>query len=64
LPATVVNKIAADVADVVREPAMIERLKVLGIDPIGGDSRAYTASIAADRERYGKAVRVANIKGE
>ncbi|HUQ28719.1 MAG TPA: tripartite tricarboxylate transporter substrate-binding protein [Usitatibacter sp.] len=64
LPSTIVNKVAADVADIVREPAMIEKLKVLGIDPIGGDSRAYTASIAADRERYGKAVKVANIKGE
>ena len=64
MPATVVNRIAADVADVVHEPAMVERLRVLGIDPIGGDARTYTASIAADRERYGKAVKVANIKGE
>ena len=64
LPQNVVSKVAADVAEVVHEPAMIERLKVLGIDPIGGDSRAYTASIAAERERYGRAAKVANIKGE
>jgi tripartite-type tricarboxylate transporter receptor subunit TctC len=64
LPQAIVTRIAQDVADVVREPAMVERLRVLGIDPIGGDSRMYTATIAADRVRYGKAVQVAGAKGE
>jgi polyphosphate kinase len=58
------QKVAADVADVVKEPAMVERLRVLGIDPIGGDSRMYTSTIAADRVRYQKAVQVAGAKGE
>ena len=62
MPQPVVNRIAADVAEVVREPAMVERLRVLGIDPIGGDSAAYAASIAADRVRYEKAVKVAGAK--
>jgi tripartite-type tricarboxylate transporter receptor subunit TctC len=64
MPPAVVNKVAADVRDIVHEPAMIERLRVLGIDPIGGDSHAYTASIAADRARYEKAVKIAGAKGE
>ena len=64
MPEAVVNKVAADVADVVKEPAMVERLRVLGIDPIGGDSRMYTSTIAADRVRYQKAVQVAGAKGE
>jgi len=64
VPPPIVAKIAQDVADVVHEPAMVERMRVLGIDPIGGDSRAYTASIAADRVRYEKAVKVAGAKGE
>lgn len=64
MPEAVVNKIAADVAEVVHEPAMVERLRVLGIDPIGGDSRVYTATIAADRVRYEKAVKVAGARGE
>ena len=64
MPQAIVTKIAADVAEVVREPAMVERMRVLGIDPIGGDSRMYTATIAADRVRYGKAVQIAGAKGE
>ena len=64
MPPDVANKVAADVASVVHEPAMVERLRVLGIDPIGGDSRMYTSTIAADRVRYEKAVRVAGAKGE
>jgi len=64
MPPAVVSKVAADVAEVVHEPAMVERLRVLGIDPIGGDSRMYTSTIAADRVRYEKAVKVAGAKGE
>jgi tripartite-type tricarboxylate transporter receptor subunit TctC len=64
MPQDVVSKVAADVASVVHEPAMVERLRVLGIDPIGGDSRMYTSTIAADRVRYEKAVKVAGARGE
>ena len=64
MPPEVVSKVAADVASVVHEPSMIERLRVLGIDPIGGDSRMYTSTIAADRVRSEKAVKVAGARGE
>jgi len=64
LPAPIVAKIGADVADVLRDPAMVERMHVLGIDPVGGGPREYAAQIAADRVRFEKAVKLAGAKAE
>jgi tripartite-type tricarboxylate transporter receptor subunit TctC len=64
VPDAIAAKIAADVAEVVKDPAIAERMRVLGIDPIGSTPAQYAAQIRADRERYAKAVKLANIKGE
>jgi tripartite-type tricarboxylate transporter receptor subunit TctC len=64
VPDAIANKIAADVAEVIKDPAIAERLRVLGIDPIGSTPAQYAAQIRADRERYGRAVKLANVKGE
>ncbi|MEO7744430.1 MAG: tripartite tricarboxylate transporter substrate binding protein [Usitatibacter sp.] len=64
MPAAIANKIAADVAGVVKEPALAGRLAVLGIDPVGGTPSDYAALLAADRVRFEKAVQVANAKAE
>jgi tripartite-type tricarboxylate transporter receptor subunit TctC len=64
LPREVVAKVSADVADLLKDPAMAERLHVLGIDAVGGDSQAYTAQVSADRVRFEKAVKLAGAKAE
>ena len=64
LPREVVAKVSGDVAEVLKEPAMAERLHVLGIDPVGGDSHAYLAQVNADRARFEKAVKLAGAKAE
>ena len=64
LPQPVVTKIANDVAEVLKDPAMVERMRVLGIDPIGGGPRDYAAQVAADRVRFEKAVKLAGAKAE
>jgi tripartite-type tricarboxylate transporter receptor subunit TctC len=64
LPQAVVNKVAADVAEVLKDPAMIERMNVLGIDPVGGGPREYSAQLAADRVRFEKAVKLAGAKAD
>jgi tripartite-type tricarboxylate transporter receptor subunit TctC len=62
IPPALARKIAADVADILKDPAMIERMHVLGIDPIGGGPEAYTAQIAAERVRMEKAVKLSGAK--
>jgi len=57
-------KISADVADVLKDPAMKERLYVLGIDAVGGSPQEYSAQVVADRVRFEKAVKVAGAKAD
>ena len=64
LPQSVVNKVAADVAEVLKDPAMVERMSVLGIDPVGGGPHEYSAQVAADRVRFEKAVKLAGAKAD
>ena len=64
LPAGLAEKIAADVADALKDPAMKERLHVLGIDAVGLGPQAFTEQLAADRVRYKQAVEVARAKAD
>ncbi len=64
IPQAVVNKVAADVAEVVKEPAMQDRLHVLGIDPNGGGPREFAQALAIDRARVEKIVKQAGIQPE
>ena len=64
IPAAVVQKVSGDVSDVLTDPALAERLTVLGIDPVGGGPQAYLAQVRDDRERFEKAVRLAGAKAD
>jgi len=64
IPAPVVEKIAADVAEAMRDPGTLERLRALGIDPVGGGPREFAATLAADRAKVEKIVAQAGIKAE
>ena len=64
MPPAIVTKIAADVAEVVKEPAIREKLQVLGIDPAGGGPVEFAKALAVDRERVAKVVKQAGIKPE
>ena len=64
VPPQVVAKIAGDVGEVVREPAMREKLQVLGIDPNGGGPREFAQALAVDRARVEKIVKQAGIQPE
>jgi tripartite-type tricarboxylate transporter receptor subunit TctC len=64
LPAGVPDKIAADVSEVLKDPALKERLHVLGIDPVGLGPQPFGEQLAADRARYKHAVEVARAKAD
>ena len=62
VPQAIATKVASDVAEVLKDPALAERLTVLGIDPVGEGPREYAAQLATDRARMEKAVKVAGAK--
>ena len=64
LPPAIVAKVAADVIDALKDPALVERLKILGIDAVGGGPQDYAALLAADRVRFEKVIKIAGVKAE
>jgi tripartite-type tricarboxylate transporter receptor subunit TctC len=64
LPPAIAAKISADVIEALKDPALVERLKVLGIDVVGGSAQDYMALLAADRVRFEKVIKIAGVKAE
>ncbi len=64
LPPAIVAKIAADVTGALKDPALVERLKILGIDAVGAGPQEYAALLAADRVRFEKVIKSAGVKAE
>jgi tripartite-type tricarboxylate transporter receptor subunit TctC len=63
-PRDIIVKIGADVAQVVKLPDIVERMKNLGIDPIGAPGDEWAKLLKADAERYAKAVKISGAKVE
>ena len=64
MPASIVNKIQADVARVLQLPDIREKLLALGADPVGSTPEQLLAAMRADFERYGSVIRKVGIKAE
>ena len=64
MPPALVDKISRDVAEVVHDPDMRERLHVLGIDAVGSTPKAYADQVIADKARFEKAVALAGAKAD
>jgi tripartite-type tricarboxylate transporter receptor subunit TctC len=64
MPPALVEKISRDVSDVVHDPSMKEKLRVLGIDAVGGSPREYADLIVNDKARFEQAVKIAGAKAE
>jgi tripartite-type tricarboxylate transporter receptor subunit TctC len=63
-PREIVVKIGADVAQVVKLPDIVERMKNLGIEPIGVSGAEWARLLKSDAERYSKAVKLSGAKAE
>jgi tripartite-type tricarboxylate transporter receptor subunit TctC len=61
-PREIIAKIGADVAQVVKLPDIAERMKNLGIEPIGAPGEEWAKLLKADAERYSKAVKISGAK--
>jgi tripartite-type tricarboxylate transporter receptor subunit TctC len=63
-PADVVNKIATDIAQVVRIPEVVQQMSNLGIEAVGGSPAEYAAQLKGDAERYEVAVKRSGARAE
>jgi len=63
-PADIVQYLNTEVKAILSEPAMAEKLVSQGTFPIGGTPQAFSATIAADIDRYADLVRAASIRAE
>ena len=64
LPARITAKLAKDCADVVKVPAVRERLFSLGATPIGSSPQEFADLIRSDYEKWGPVIKAAGIKGD
>ncbi len=61
-PKEIVNRVAAEVARAVKEPAVIEHMGNQGIDPIGSTPEEFAAAIKADVALWTEAVKAAGVR--
>jgi tripartite-type tricarboxylate transporter receptor subunit TctC len=64
LPPAIKAKLARDCAEVVKLPAVRERLLMLGATPIGSSPEEFAALIRSDYEKWGPIIKAAGIRGE
>ena len=62
IPPAIAAKIGADVAAVVHDPALKDRMDKLGIEPEGLGPAEYREQVIGERERFEKAVKAAGAK--
>jgi len=60
-PKEIVNRVAAEVARAVKEPAVIEHMGNQGIDPIGNTPEEFAAAIKDDVALWTEAVKAAGV---
>lgn len=63
-PERVIERVAADVNEILGEPAVAERLAALGTFELGGTTADFAAFIDAERQQWGQAVKAAGIEPE
>jgi tripartite-type tricarboxylate transporter receptor subunit TctC len=61
-PRAVIDKINADMNEALRDPAILDRLKQLSAEPIGGTPQATAAYMREEVERWHNVIKAANIK--
>ncbi len=63
-PPAVIERLAAEVVKLTKEPAVREKLLSQGVDPAGLNPAEFTAFMRAETERYSKIGKARNIRAE
>lgn len=64
VPKEIVAKLSTEVQAIMREPAVIDQMKKLGVDPVGSTQEQFTAHIAAETKRWADVAQKANVRIE
>jgi tripartite-type tricarboxylate transporter receptor subunit TctC len=64
VPKDIVNRLASEIAKIVRDPAMREKLGREGYDAIGGTPEEYTAFYRAEVVQWAKVIKDSGTKME
>jgi tripartite-type tricarboxylate transporter receptor subunit TctC len=62
LPDEIVSRLNKEIAAVLAEPAVVERLKALGNDPAPSTPDAFKQRVASDIDKWSKVIAAANIE--
>lgn len=60
-PKPVLDRISADIAQVVHQPDVVERMAALGMEPVGSTPEEYDALIRSEIAKWGAIIRERNI---
>lgn len=63
-PAAIRNRLAAAVAEAVKQPDMSKRLADVGLESVGGTPAEMAQVMRADRERWGRVIRATGAKAD
>src|SRR5947209_5867254 len=61
-PRVIIQRLAGEMAKVVKQPDVVKRFTELGIDPVGSTAEAYAALNKSEYEKYGKLVKETGAK--
>ena len=61
-PREIIQRLAGEIAKVVKQPDVVQRFTTLGIDPVGSTPEAYASINKADYEKYAKIVKATGAK--
>jgi tripartite-type tricarboxylate transporter receptor subunit TctC len=64
VPAAVIQKIAAEANEIVKEPGVIKQLAAVGVEAKGGGPAEFDRALKGEGERVGKVIKAAGIKTE
>jgi tripartite-type tricarboxylate transporter receptor subunit TctC len=61
-PEPVVNRLSGEIDTALKKPAVLERMKTLGAEPVGGTPQALARHIAAETDKWREVARLSGAK--
>ena len=64
VPQAIVNKVAAEVARIVKSPEIAQRFQLDSAEPVGSTPKAFAAFLRSEMTKWSKVINDAGIKPE